>query len=318
MKKLIGIFFSTVILCCMISGCKAAPKESEVTDAEWPRTFQDAVGHEIVLKEQPQRIAILHSMYLEYFFALDTPPVASAGANTGTAMKALEEFETLRPYKGSADIIDLGSARQLNLEAILASEPDVIVTFDGHGGVNEMYDQLVQIAPVVLLDYTASWQESILDCAKIIGKEELARQRIAETERIMSDARETLAASGDKSVIFVRSDGKGGVFALGSERYPYYYDKTSGFGLSKPEGYPEEWGVISLESLAQMNPDYIVFQDFLSDAQALVGTLESSSVWNSLEAVKNKHVVYLDGSLNTTSPLAIQVAARGLTEALSK
>lgn len=316
MKKMMRILLSISVFSCLISGCTKAPKETAVTGSQWPRSFKDAAGHEVVLEKQPERIAILHSMYLEYFFALDTPPIASAGANTGTAMKALEEFETLRPFKETADIIDLGSARQLNLEAILAAEPDVIVTFNGHGGVNEIYDQLTQIAPVVMLDYTASWQDSIRDCAKIAGKENLAEQRIRETEKIMSEAGEKLAGIGDKTAVFVRSDGKGGVFALGTSRYPYYYDKTSGFGLSIPDGYPEEWGVISLETLSELDPDYIIFQDFISDAKGLVTSLEASAVWNNLTAVRNQQVVYLDGSLNTTSPLAIQAAAKGLTEAL--
>lgn len=318
MKKMLKMILSLAVLSFVISGCGKTPEETVASDSEWPRKFQDAAGHEVVLEKQPQRIAILHSMYLEYFFTLETPPTASAGANTGTAMKALEEFETLRPFKGTADIIDLGSARQLNLEAILASEPDVIVTFAGHGGVNEIYDQLTKIAPVVLLDYSATWQDSIRDCARIVGKEKLAEQRIGETEKVMSEAREQLAALGDKTVIFVRSDGKGGVFSLGTVRYPYYYDKSSGFGLSVPEGYPDDWGVISLETLSELDPDYIIFQDFKSDAEGLVKTLKASSVWNHLKAVKNQQVIYLDGSLNTTSPLAIQAAAKGLTHFLGK
>jgi len=298
-----------------------SPEDTSGTPAEeasWPRTFTDAAGKEVTLAEEPQRIAILHSMYLEYFFALGTPPVASAGANVGTAMQALEEFATLKPYLGTAEIMDLGSARELNLEAILAAEPDVIVTFNGHGGVDELYDELTKIAPVVLLDYTASWQDSIRECARIVGKESIAEECIQETETIVDKAREDLSGYSDKTTVFVRSDGKGGVFALGYARYPYYYDTETGFGLSKPETYPEEWGVISLEALAEMNPDYILFQDYESDARKLVEDLSASTVWQNLKAVKADQVLYLDVSLNTTSPLSLQVAAKQLVEGLVK
>lgn len=342
MKKAMGLVISLILLAGMLVGCSGTPAKNSTNTPEkpvvvneqqespqlgdkqqqqataWPRTITDAAGHDVVLEKQPQRIAILHSMYLEYFFALDTPPIASAGANIGTAMKALEEFETLKPYIGTADIIDLGSAREINLEAILAADPDVIVTFNGHGGIDQIYDQLVQIAPVVLLDYTATWQDSVRDCAEIIGKEDLAEQRIKETEQKIADARKDLSQYRDKTVVFVRSDGKGGIFALGTARYPYYYDTVEGFGLSKPEGYPEEWGVIALESLAEMNPDYIIFQDFLADAQAIVDTHASSSVWKNIQAVKDGHVFFFDVSLNTTSPLALQIASENLVDALSK
>ena len=343
MKKLTVLMTALALATGLMTGCGASPgasntatpestpavtQESTPTPSEsstpepeasvWPRTIIDAAGYEVVLEAQPQRIAILHSMYLEFFFSLGTPPVASAGANVGTAMKALEEFATLKPYAGTADILDLGSAREINLEAITAADPDVIVTFNGHGGINEIYNELIKIAPVVLLDYSVSWQEAIRDCAEIVGKEAVAEECIEETVAVMTQAREALAPLRDKTAIFVRSDGKGGIFAMGSARYPYYYDTETGFGLTKPEGYPEEWGVISLESLAEMNPDYIIFQDFLQDAQTLVNDLSASSVWNNLQAVKDDHVFYFDVSLNTTSPLALQVAAAELTNGLVK
>lgn len=331
MKKITSLLASLVLTAAMLTACSTAPAQPgsapestpEVSQpqnpqpAAWPRTITDAAGHEVVFEQQPQRIAILHSMYLEYFFALETPPVASAGANVGTAMKAMEEFATLQPYVGTADILDLGSARELNLEAILAADPDVIVTFSGHGGLDAIYDQLVQIAPVVQLDYTATWQDAIVDCAELIGKEDLAKKIVEDTEAAIADARAALEPQREKTTVFVRSDGKGGIFALGYDRYPYYYDQQSGFGLSKPEGYPGEWGVISLESLAEMNPDYIIFQDFLADAQALVASQASSAVWQNLKAVKEGGLLYFDVSLNTTSPLALQVAAKSLVEALA-
>lgn len=328
MKKFTGLIVLIALLTGIMTGCieDASLKEpvqenvqpEQKTDIEeWPRTITDAAGHEVVLEEKPERIAILHSMYLEYFFALDTPPAASAGANVGTAMKALEEFATLKKYSGTAEILDLGSARQLNLEAILSSDPDVIVTFKGHGGIDGIYDQLTQIAPVILLDYTASWQDAIRDCAEIIGKEDLAEKCIEKTEEIIAKTREKLAEYRNNTVMFVRSDGAGGIFALGYDRYPYYYDMEEGFGLSKPENYPGEWGVISLESLAEMNPDYIIFQDFLNDAQAAVDAQEAS-VWQNLKAVKDGHLFFFDVSLNTTSPLALQILAESLTEAMSE
>ncbi len=338
MKRIKGLIITAVLLSVLLIGCGGTPAgnngtavpekndlaankpgtEQEQTPqaAVWPRTITDAAGHEVVLEKEPQRIAILHSMYLEYFFALGTPPTASAGANVGTAMDAIEAFATLEAYRGTADIIDLGSARELNLEAILAANPDVIVTFNGHGGVDQIYDELAKIAPVVLLDYTASWQDAIRDCAEIVGKEAVAEECIAETLEIVADAKEKLSQFKDKTAIFARSDGKGGIFVLGYSRYPYYYDDAEGFGLSKPEGYPEEWGVISLESLAVMDPDYIIFQDFRKDAEALVADHAQSPVWQNLKAVKNDQVLYLDVSLNTTSPLSLQVAARQLVEGM--
>lgn len=104
------------------SGGASTAETDEAKPGVWPRTITDAAGNEVVLKERPERIAVLHPLYLDYFFALDTPPIAS-----GSAVSAMEEFATLRPYAGTAEVADLGSGRDLNLEAIIASNPDVIV-----------------------------------------------------------------------------------------------------------------------------------------------------------------------------------------------
>lgn len=326
MKKIIGLLLAAMLMVGTFAACGTKPAEGPIAPEEetsWPRTITDASGYEVTLEAKPQRIAILHSMYLEYFFVLDTPPIASAGANIGTAMKAMEAFETLKPYIGTAEIIDLGSAREINLEAVLAAEPDVIVTFVGHGGLESIYDQLTQIAPVITMNYTASaenpvtWEEALMECAVVVGKEALAEEIVLQTQAKIDDARAKLEPYRDQTFIFVRSDGKGGIFALGYQLYPYYYNAETGFGLTAPDGYPAQWGVISLESLAEMNPDYIIFQDFLEDSQAAVDAQESS-VWNSLKAVQNDNVVFLDVSLNTTSPLALQILAEDLVEIVAK
>lgn len=171
MKKFMGLFVSLILIIGILSVCSGThnkdnssksdntstketyTNKSETKDNEnsqWPRTIKDATGKGIKFDKKPKRVAILHASFLDYFFALKTPPTASAGATVGSAMKSLDEFETLKPYKGTANVIDLGSARDLNLEAILESKPDVIVTFRGH--VDKIYDKLVKIAPVVQID----------------------------------------------------------------------------------------------------------------------------------------------------------------------
>lgn len=321
MKKLKGLFVSLALLTLLLAGCTGTATDNKSSTSMagpgnaqqdgWPRTITDAAGNKVVLKKQPQRIAILHSLYLEYFFALETPPAASMGASTGNAMKALAEWETLKPYAGTAEIIDLGSARDLNIEAILAANPDVIVTFKGQGHIDKIYDQLVQIAPVIQIDFNASWQEQTLACAEIVGKEAFARDFIKETETVISSAKDQLMRHNGQTVALFRTDGKSFI----SRGTKEYYET---FGLARPPGYPDNYQTLSLEAVAAMNPDYIVFQDSRQNAQAFVKAQEASSVWQSLAAVKNGHVVYFDDSLNTFGPLAMRTTAGKLLQLFSQ
>jgi iron complex transport system substrate-binding protein len=186
MKKILSFLFAVVLSTGFLSACSNGSQiNSSVTSESsesnhtlettvWPHEFVDAGGNNITLAGQPQRIAILHSNYLEYFYSLGVPVIASAGASVGTAQQAVETYETLIPYRMGEKIIDLGSAREINLEAVLEAQPDVIITFEGHSGLDEIYDQLNQIAPVILLDFKDTWQNQTRACAEIVGKKEAA------------------------------------------------------------------------------------------------------------------------------------------------
>jgi len=305
MKKF--IIAALLPLLILFAGCtkNSADKEEPVRT----RTIIDDTGKSVTVKADVQRIVILHAMYLEYFFALGKPPVASTGASAGNAIDVINSAETLKPYRETAQIIDLGSAREINAEAVLAAKPDVIVTFKGHA--DRVYERLVQIAPVIQIDFYAPWQHQTRLCAQVAGKEEFAERFIAETEDIIASARGKLSANKEKTLALFRTDGKTLVTRANKE----YYEL---FGITKPKGYPDNYTPVSLESLAEMNPDYIVFQDSAKRAGAYADFVKSSSVWRSLDATVKGNVIYFDDSLNSFGPLALRLTAENLLKVYSR
>lgn len=126
MNRLIGSIAALTILTGVLAGCSqtsstVTPETSKSEGEAWPRTIQNASENGVVLEKRPERIAVLHPLYLDYFFALDTPPIAST-----SAAEAMKEFATLQPYAGSAEIIDLGSD-SANLEKIMEPSPEAAV-----------------------------------------------------------------------------------------------------------------------------------------------------------------------------------------------
>lgn len=323
MNRWIGLIVALVLLTGALAGCSSSGTSagntpstnaangregeqskgaSTLEEGGWPRTITDATNHNVVLKQRPQRIAVLHPLYLDYFFALDTPPIAS-----GSAANSMKEFATLQPYVGKAEIADLGSGSDLNMEAIIASIPDVIVTFKGH--IDETnYDKLSKIAPVIQIDYSDEWENATMICARIIGKEELAEQLIKETQEMIKKTKDQLGDLKNKSFALLRVDSKSNFTAQGTKNTTYY-NETTGFGLMKPDRYPEDSAIISLEALSEMNPDYIIIQHTFDVAKAAIREKEGLAVWNALKAVKNNHVLLFDNSLNSGSVLAIRLAA---------
>lgn len=335
MKRLMGLIVSLALLTGILAGCAQTPADNTSTsestsaaaessgapestepsatleEAAWPRTITDAAGHEVVLEKKPKQITLLHTYYMEHFLLLGEPPTASALGNALGQTEAIEKTEMFGPYLEGVEIMDLGSAREINLEAILESEPDIIVTFSAQGGLDKTYDQLVQIAPVVLLDYAASWQDQLRGCAEIVGKEDEAQSVIAEIEKTISDTKEAMGRYADRTFALFRTDGKDFI-TRGDAKY---YET---FGITKPEGYPDTWETVSLEAVAEMNPYYIVFQHNHEAAAAFVESLGSSSVWQSIDAVKNERIYYFEDSMNTFGPLALRLTAAKLVELYSE
>ncbi|MEC0226339.1 ABC transporter substrate-binding protein [Paenibacillus alba] len=324
MKRWMGLIVALVLLIGTLAGCSGSEtsvgntsstnavnvREGEQSKGAsaleagggWPRTITDATNHNVELKERPKRIAVLHPLYLDYFFALDTPPIAS-----GSAAKSMKEFATLQPYVGKAEIVDLGAGKDLNMEAIIDSMPDVIVTFKGH--IDETnYDKLSKIAPVIQIDYSDKWENATMICARIIGKEDKAEQLIKETQEIIKKTKDRLGGLKNKNFALLRVDSKSNFTAQGTKNTTYY-NETTGFGLMKPVRYPEDSAILSLEALSEMNPDYIIIQHTLDVAKEAIREKQGSAVWNGLKAVKNNHVLLFDNSLNTGSVLAIRLAA---------
>jgi iron complex transport system substrate-binding protein len=322
MKRMAVLLFSIALLANILTGCRKSSLVNtggtpETTQSgttpeadSWPRIITDAAGHRIVLKKKPERITLLHIFYLEHFLLLGAPPTASGIGNVLGQVEALEQSEMYAPYLEDLAMINLGSVREINLEAILESNPDVIITFSAHGGLDRIYDQLVKIAPVVLLDFSAPWQDQLMECAAIVGRETEARNLITEIEAEISAAKEIISRHGDRTLALFRTDGK--VFM--NQGPSKYYES---FGIKRPKGFPAVYENSSLEAVAEMNPYYMVFQHNYEAAAAFVKGLNSSLVWQSIDAVKNGRIYYFDENMNSYGPLAMRLGAEKLARIYS-
>ncbi len=330
MKKFMKFTISLALIASISAGCTKAPEagntakgdnisqsaETEMqninTEADsesvWPRTYVDGLGKEVVIEREPQRIVVLHFGYTEYLLALDVVPAGVA------SLSIAQQFKTLNQYEQLSTIIDVGMAAAPNPEKILELQPDLIIA--GVGIHDDMRESLEKIAPVVFKKNYGQWDETLMDYAQMLGREEKAEQYIESSKEIISQTRSELEKYSDKTFVFLRPASKSEFGIVGYKVYSHYHDSQNGFGMNVPENYPESWAEISLEALAEMNPDYIFFQDNEEICRQKVEDMSSSSVWNSITAVKEGNIGYLDISLNTGSPLAIRLASEQILEYL--
>ncbi|SFL53536.1 iron-siderophore ABC transporter substrate-binding protein [Pelosinus propionicus] len=323
MKRIVVILLSLGIVAGGLVGCSNHLKTNIVSqsssdsskmprkEAVFPRTYIDSKGNKISIEKQPQRIAMVAFPLVETMFALNAPPVAAPQVTVMT------QWDSLKPYLAANSLIDLGSQTSINLEKLLDVEPELII---GTRYNEEIYDELSKIAPVVLLDtqpLSLDWRSVPREIAKVIGKEQDAEMRIAQLELLIVQSRDKLLPYQEETFAFLALADKGSFGIYGKQNYPAYFDDQSGLGLHVPNGYPEKTGRISLERLAELNPDHIFLMK-VPGIEKKMEDLKGNSIWSALQAVKRGHVYFLDRSGFTVGIVATEYGVKSVVKTLAK
>ena len=252
----------------------------------------------------PQRLAVLDMASLDILDALGLGDRVVGTADTS--------LDYLQQYIGGSTA-NLGTIKEADLEAVMASEPDVI--FIG-GRLASSYDALSEIAPVVYLatDPETGLVESVRKNASIIASIFGLESRV---EALMAgfDARiNALSAFSSGKTAIVGMSTSGGFNVLGSDGRCSLISREAGFeniGVDAAADTSTHGNEASFEFIVKTNPDYV----FVLDRDAAIGTdgakLARDIVENELvmgtDAYKNGRIIYL------AHPAAWYTAEGGIT-----
>ncbi len=216
----------------------------------------------------------------------------------GTANSDAYDYTKLPTYLedtalNSATILGYSMVPEMDVEAIIALEPDLIVISTVQ---EKMYDQLSEIAPVVMVELKmVDWKEDVLNIANTFGKGAEAQAWIesylAEAKAVGNSIKATygeetsylsyLASSG--SLYLFDSAGLGTIL----------YDDM---GLARPENMPGQENVslpvVTVEGLAEIDADF----QFVVATEEDKKFLQENSVWTNLPAIKEDNYVDLPAS----------------------
>ena len=244
---------------------------------------------ELAVPYDPQRIAVLDMASLDILDRL--------GVGDRVAGSATTALDYLQAYVTNEEIANLGTIKEADLEAVMASEPDVI--FIG-GRLSSSYDALSEIAPVIYLatdteiGVVESVRQNATTIASLFGME-------AEVDALMADfdARiAALAAFAEDQNAIVGLCTSGSFNVLGSDGRCSMISVEIGFdNLGDGDVTSTHGNESSFELIVELNPDYI----FVLDRDAAIATegakLAQEIVENELvmetDAYKNGHIVYL-------------------------
>ncbi|WP_240613518.1 ABC transporter substrate-binding protein [Pueribacillus theae] len=331
-KRIKSMVLLTMCLCfaLLVSACanaenkgstggqkEANESNKNAQNGQFPRTINAANG-EITIEEEPKKIAVVHWGYTDSLLLFDLKSVAVA--LPFTEKQSVLGTESYKPYVDKLDeLVVVGENSTVNLEALLAYEPDLIIA--GNSINEDIEEDLSRIATTIVIDEEETnvwedWQPLVIKFGEILGQEDVAESYISEYRSRVKDAKEKLAHL-EGTVAFVQVREKE-VWLQGTDYLKQYYD---GLGLKAPDAATMKEGEqISLEGLTTLDPDHLFLGYFnYSDKSipALTDEWEDSEVWRRLKAVQNDHVYPINGELALGyGPIGNSYGIQAILEAL--
>ena len=279
------------------SGQAADSGSAEDSSDEKPETItiqsRNAEGEltDVEVPYDPERIAILDMACLDILDNLGVGDRVVGSASTS--------LDYLQDYVTNEEIVNLGTIKEADMEAVMECEPDII--FIG-GRLSSSYDALNEIAPVVYLatDSEAGVVESVRTNASTIASIFGLEDKVDELMADFDSRIEALSqfAEGKTAIIGMCTSGSFNV--LGNDGRCSIIGKEIGFdniGVDSNIDTATHGNEASFEFVVEKNPEYI----FVMDRDAAIGTdgaqLAQEIMENELvmgtDAYKNGNVVYL-------------------------
>ncbi|NKD39701.1 ABC transporter substrate-binding protein [Enterococcus casseliflavus] len=271
----------TLLGACSTNNDSTDSSGSATTSSEIATTFTDAMGNEVTVPENPQRVI---GSYLEdYLVALGVTPIAQWTVGNDSDQAYLQDKLAEVPRINY----------DLPFEDVLSFEPDLLLMDSNSMVEGDKYDQYSKIAPtyVVTNGEDVTWREHLTDIAKVLHKEEQAAQVEADYDELVAATKETYADQIQGKSIAV-------LWVVNNSVFMVSETKSSGqllyheLGFEVPalvseisESATADWSAVSLEKLAELDADYLILVN--SDKGA---DFFSEQVWQNLDAVKNNHL----------------------------
>ena len=308
MKRTSPALLAPLLAVGLLAACTAPGSADEGTDAPATRVAAGAYG-DIEVPVEPQRI-VADLMTVDYLTALGYDTSSIVGVFEGDWFQQ-DENHYLHDFFEATDPTDPGNKYEMNLEAIIGLDPDLILApFDQIDGA-EQQDELGRIAPLLVVPTSAEiaegtratgdasfqdWRGTLRAYGEVLDRQDEAAAYIAESDALIEQVREEHGALID-SITVTEAKSMPDSMAINALA-PATQAGVLGTILLSELGFqappqqagvaPDEYGTIeiSAENLDLVDADLL----FLEVRE---GTTEheNSPLWPTLDVVKNDGVV---------------------------
>ncbi|WP_342471810.1 siderophore ABC transporter substrate-binding protein [Metasolibacillus sp. FSL H7-0170] len=206
------------------------------------------------------------------------------------------------PYVKDESIQNIGNHREPNLEIIAAANPELVIVGQRFAGYYEDIKKLVPNAAVIDLNFDVSEEaatpganlvnglkDATIALGQIFDKNEEAKQLVADFDKAIEDAKSAYNGT-DKVMSVIVSGGNIGFAAPHSGRVwgPMYEIFGWAPALEVDKSTSDHQGdEVSVEAIAQSNPDWIFVLDRDAAVSAESGSVPAKDVIDNSPALQN-------------------------------
>ena len=298
MKKL----FSLLLAMAMLLACTAVSAESTAVEVT------DMTQRTVTLDAPATRVVAITAANVEVLYAL----------GAGDTLVGRGEY---CDYPTEAlDVPSVKSGTDLNVEEILALEPDVVL-MDTMGQTTEQVEALENAGVKVVMtkeDGIEGVYTAIELIGKVVGKNDEAAALVADMKNTFA---EVTAAAKDadfagKTVYFEISPLQWGLWTGGNGTFMDEIGQM--LGLTNIFADVDGWASVSEEQVLERNPDFIVTtSSYYGEGPTPVEEIEQRAGWENVTAIANGDVFNADSNSFTRPGPRLADAAKALLEFLT-
>jgi iron complex transport system substrate-binding protein len=271
----------------------ASPSPSATaTTAAFPVTIADGVGNEVTLESAPERIVSLAPSNTEIVCAL----------GACDRLVGVTDFDDYPPEVAEIDKVVV--AATVDVERVVAAEPDLVLAAGNELTPSAVLDQLAELELPVLVLYPESLDEVKTDIelvATALDRRAEADALIADMEVRIDDVTTAVEGAERPATLYEVFHSEGTTYTAGEGSFLASMIELAG-------GDPvtgDAQGVIGAEDLVAADPQLILlgtasYDPSLGEPEAALESVSSRPGWAELTAVRDGAVVpYLDDIVTT-------------------
>ncbi len=294
--------FLAFVLVFSVFSLTSCRGEDEAVESENAVIFTDALGREVKVEREPERVAALIGSFADVW-------MLAGGRLCASADDAWDDFGL-----DMGDAVNIGATKSPNVELLLASDPDFVLASASTAANVEMKDTLESVGITVAyfdVDSFEDYLEMLKICTDITGRSDLYEKNGIEVKKkidslILEFDSEKIPES-ERSVLFLRASA--GYIRAKNNKGTVLGEMLADLGIvniADTDGSLLE--NLSIEKIISQEPYRIFIVQVGDDAEAVKKNVErmmnENAAWKELSAVREDRVYYLDKKLFNLKPNA--------------